>query len=555
MSKTLYIFDFDGTLFKSPEPNPSLWNTSIIGKIKSMPDEGGFGWFQDTITLDDPYVPTKPERDIWFNKNVLDDALNAIKNQNNVVCLLTGRTVLYEKIIDRILESVELKFHHKGLKPLNVANVQRESTFDFKKKFILDLIHNTYNGEIKRVVVYEDRINHVDLFNSFLASIPTLESFKVEHIEEEPKYLENHIELSLVDYLVTKNTSPKAELKKLTDYTGLVLDKQSIDKILSLIEIPKGWFLKAHHITLNLGPINHKLWKAIEKQSPSSSDETNVLNGIKNISISESSTTNTTTTTTTIVVNDEVSIQASSSTTTTTASTTLSTNQFENTHKVGTKWTAKIEAIGFSQNALAFKVQGIPTANVIPHCTIAIHPNGKASDSNSIRNWYPINTLKLGERVSLNCYDERELSIYKELIEKQDQVKLDSPSKGNPSTNSKNNKKSKNNGPSVADNSNSQLKEPCVCFVTLPLDLYKTDVLTLSGEIMECGKLSYEIQKAPKKEKIQPYPIIQRVIPELSKAEILKIVPLVSDWINKSNTTELSKIEQYINDNFNDFKK
>ncbi|KAN0032173.1 hypothetical protein ACTFIV_006050 [Dictyostelium citrinum] len=546
MSKTLYIFDFDGTLFKSPEPNPSLWNPSIIGKIKGMPDEGGFGWFQDTITLDDPYVPTKPDRDIWFNKNVLDDALNALKHNNNVVCLLTGRTVLYEKIIDRILESVELDFHHKGLKPLNVANASRETTFDFKKRFILNLMHNTYKGEINRVVVYEDRINHVDLFNSFLSSLPGLDSFKVEHIEEEPKYLEHHTELSLVDYLVTKNTSPKAELKKHTDYTGLVLDKQSIDKILSLVEIPKGWLLKAHHITLNLGPINHKLWKPIEKSSDSS-DETKVLNEIKNLSITESSTT----TTTTIIVDNDVSIQASSSNTTTTASTTVSSsssNDFENIYKVGTKWTVKIEAIGFSQNALAFKVQGIPTANVIPHCTIAIHPNGKASDSNSIRNWYPINILKLGERVTFNSYDERELSIYKELIEKQDQVKLDSPSKGNTTGN---NKKSK----SGADFNNNALKEPCNCFVTLPLDLYETDVLTLSGEIMECGKLSYEIQKAPKKEKIQPYPIIQRVIPELSKAEISKILPLVNDWINKTNTTELLKIEQYINDNFNDFKK
>ncbi|KAM9963510.1 hypothetical protein ACTFIW_006741 [Dictyostelium discoideum] len=551
MSKTLYIFDFDGTLFKSPEPNPSTWNPSIIGKIKGMPDEGGFGWFQDTITLDDPYVPTKPDRDIWFNKNVLDDALNALKHPNNVVCLLTGRTVLYEKIIDRILESVELKFHHKGLKPLNIANSQRETTFDFKKRFILNLMHNTYKGEIKRVVVYEDRINHVDLFKSFLASLPSLDSYKVEHIEEESKYLEHQSELALVDYLVTKNTSPKAELKKHTDYTGLVLDNQSIDKILSLIEIPKNWLLKAHHITLNLGPINHKLWKPIEKSSDST-DETNVLNEIKNLSISESST-KTTTTTTTIVVNDDVSTQtACSSTTTTTASTSTvsasASNDFENIYKVGTKWTAKIEAIGFSQNALAFKVQGIPTANVIPHCTIAIHPNGKASDSNSIRNWYPINTLKLGEKVCLNSYDERELSIYKELIEKQDQVKLDSPSKGNLSTG--NNKKSK----SGADTNNT-LKEPSVCFVTLPLDLYETDGLILSGEIVECGKLSYEIQKAPKKEKIQPFPIIQRVIPELSKAEILKIVPLLNDWINKSNTTEILKIEKYINDNFNDFKK
>ncbi len=38
---TLNIFDFDGTLFRSPEPNPMLWSKDTLGKLLSTPHQQG----------------------------------------------------------------------------------------------------------------------------------------------------------------------------------------------------------------------------------------------------------------------------------------------------------------------------------------------------------------------------------------------------------------------------------------------------------------------------------------------------------------------------------
>src|SRR4051794_30270738 len=44
------IFDFDGTLFSSPEPNPAIWENRLIGYLR---DENIIfkGWYQDKRSL------------------------------------------------------------------------------------------------------------------------------------------------------------------------------------------------------------------------------------------------------------------------------------------------------------------------------------------------------------------------------------------------------------------------------------------------------------------------------------------------------------------------
>lgn len=41
MPHTMYVFDFDGTLFRSPEPNPRLWQGTFIGKLRETPSNKG----------------------------------------------------------------------------------------------------------------------------------------------------------------------------------------------------------------------------------------------------------------------------------------------------------------------------------------------------------------------------------------------------------------------------------------------------------------------------------------------------------------------------------
>ena len=59
---------------------------------------------------------------------------------------------------------------------------------------------------------------------------------------------------------------------------------------------------------------------------------------------------------------------------------------------VGTPATLKVVAIGKDDKAFAVKVEGYPSANKIPHITIAINKSqgAKAVDSNNIINWQPV---------------------------------------------------------------------------------------------------------------------------------------------------------------------
>lgn len=52
--------------------------------------------------------------------------------------------------------------------------------------------------------------------------------------------------------------------------------------------------------------------------------------------------------------------------------------------------TLKINTIGISEDAIAVGVEGYPSKNNTPHITVAIPPEGKAVNSNYIKDWRPV---------------------------------------------------------------------------------------------------------------------------------------------------------------------
>jgi 2'-5' RNA ligase len=63
----------------------------------------------------------------------------------------------------------------------------------------------------------------------------------------------------------------------------------------------------------------------------------------------------------------------------------------ENPEDLGKKITLKVTELGISEMAIAARVEGYPSANAIPHITLAINPNGgKPIMSNQIKDWQPI---------------------------------------------------------------------------------------------------------------------------------------------------------------------
>lgn len=51
------------------------------------PSEGGIGWYQDILSLEEPVVPDKPDEE-WYNMPVVECVLESMKDPNATTILL-----------------------------------------------------------------------------------------------------------------------------------------------------------------------------------------------------------------------------------------------------------------------------------------------------------------------------------------------------------------------------------------------------------------------------------------------------------------------------------
>lgn len=96
----LHIYDFDGTLFRSPEPD------SPNGK-----------WWGSLGSLSEPCVPDKPDAS-WWNSPVVEDAKKSISDPDIYVVLMTGRRDdPFRSRIPEMLKAGELDFDEVIMSP------------------------------------------------------------------------------------------------------------------------------------------------------------------------------------------------------------------------------------------------------------------------------------------------------------------------------------------------------------------------------------------------------------------------------------------------------
>ncbi|MCK9477748.1 MAG: DUF2410 domain-containing protein [Candidatus Muirbacterium halophilum] len=143
----LISYDFDGTLFLTPEPNVG----KIIWKEKTGLDYPHRGWWSKIESLDTEIF------NIYVNEKVYNQYIMDKKDPNNIIILATGRL---DKVPE-MRESVE--------KILNKYNIIFDdiylnygiNTFYFKIKLFEKLI-KTHN--IKEFTMYDDREEHIAKF-------------------------------------------------------------------------------------------------------------------------------------------------------------------------------------------------------------------------------------------------------------------------------------------------------------------------------------------------------------------------------------------------------
>jgi len=244
--KIVNIFDFDGTLFRSPVPNPKLWDNSLIGKIHSTTDQSGLGWFQDIITLSHPYVPLYPEEK-WYVAEVKEKVLESMKDPTAITVLLTGRTVQYQSMIKRIVDHAGLQFDEYGLKP-----GPEVTTLNFKIDFIAKLVSKY---QPYRLVLWEDRPTHAEKFTIRLKQKFPYVDCRVIAVPSAETYLPQHLELELIQTL-SLNSGNKMDYKEIISFAGVFLDDESCQLLKTRFPPIPGWTEHYHHMTVCLGPLS-----------------------------------------------------------------------------------------------------------------------------------------------------------------------------------------------------------------------------------------------------------------------------------------------------------
>lgn len=138
MIHNLYVFDFDGTLFRSPHP-PDWWE-----------DKDGW-WFQIESVIP-PCLPKVPSD--WWIEPTVKAAREALNKENNYVVLLTGRPA--DVFTDRVQELL----NQKGLVFDEVHLSDRVDTKEFKIE------------QIQRILREHPTIETVDLWEDWTEMIP-----------------------------------------------------------------------------------------------------------------------------------------------------------------------------------------------------------------------------------------------------------------------------------------------------------------------------------------------------------------------------------------------
>ena len=327
------IFDFDGTIFNSPVPNGKIWDSKTFGRLMAEPSRGGLGWFQHTITLDDKYI-----KDSTFNEDVVADVRKSMSDPSCATILLTGRDTSFTSQIRAIVSSIGLVFDDFGLKPEPKVGEVRETTMNFKKRFIKEIIEK-YGAN--KVEMWEDRQKHVIAFREYLTAIGV--NSGVNFIDRPETHMNSDLEREVVNHLSSKKTSIASVNESVTPnknvtYCGVQLSSESHDDLISAVGsfIPEGWNLYAHHMTMLFGRNKNE---AVEKYLVDHLGETVELTATE---------------------------------------------------------------LGISSDAIAVKINSlVPSDNKIPHVTIATPQNGKAVKSNMITDWTRLNkSIKLSGIVS-----------------------------------------------------------------------------------------------------------------------------------------------------------
>lgn len=167
--RNISIFDFDGTIFLSPEPSKRLWTSSTRSFLQSSKNFIHGGWWGDPrvlmatgrgIELEEPDA-----WDGWWNEDVLKVVRGIMSDPNSHCILFSGRKVeKFSEPIGRLMASKGLKFDVVALRTPNFKD-----TLSFKCAYIPEIIKN--NPDLEEIAIYDDRPHLVAIYKNLFPEV------------------------------------------------------------------------------------------------------------------------------------------------------------------------------------------------------------------------------------------------------------------------------------------------------------------------------------------------------------------------------------------------
>ncbi|KAI6779945.1 uncharacterized protein J7T54_000245 [Emericellopsis cladophorae] len=257
--KSLHVYDFDNTLFKTPLPNPSLWQGPTIGILTSQDTLANGGWWHDAriLTATGEGIDKEEPRawEGWWNDKIVDLVRLSMKQPDAFTVLLTGRAESgFAELVKRIVKAKGLEFDMIGLKPVvSPDNLRFVSTMHFKQLF-LNALMETYSQALD-IRIYEDRPKHTKGFRDFLAEYnrrqtetPTRGPIAAEVIQvaDTNRSLDPVVEIAEVQHMINAHNAvaqrdpgrKRYVIKKTVFFTSYIIAQEDSDRLLRLANIP-----------------------------------------------------------------------------------------------------------------------------------------------------------------------------------------------------------------------------------------------------------------------------------------------------------------------------
>lgn len=259
---------FRRAVFKTPLPNPKIWNGPTIGTLSNPDAFVNGGWWHDSRILaatGEGLAKEEPRAwNGWWNEKIVE-LIRLSGRQKDALCvLLTGRSEAgFSDLIKRMVASKGLEFDLISLKPAVGPNNERfASTMVFKQVF-LEAVMETYR-HAEEIRIYEDRIKHVRGFRDFLdeynaKKISSMEGpatrgpikGEVIQVADMATYLDPVVEVAEVQQLINEHNAAVSErrpdvkgerlaIRKTVFYTGYMINNADTQRLLTLAEIPRN---------------------------------------------------------------------------------------------------------------------------------------------------------------------------------------------------------------------------------------------------------------------------------------------------------------------------